>query len=102
MTHKHLNDVGFAVTGVDASTYQFSQNDRYGQPSINIVTVCDNAYVQHTAIFLKSLFAQNPNTICRVFILVPENFIHRDTLERNLTPHGSSLEFIKINVSKTI
>ena len=71
-------------------------------PTIDIVTACDNAYVQHTAIFLKSLFARNPNNTCRVFILVPENFIHRDSLERNLAPHVSSLEFIKINLSEII
>jgi lipopolysaccharide biosynthesis glycosyltransferase len=66
--------------------------------TINVITTCDNAYVQHTAVFLKSLFAQNPDTNCRIFVLVPDNFIHRRSLERNL---GSHLEFLNINRSET-
>lgn len=65
--------------------------------TINIVTSCDNAYAQHTAVFLKSLFKKNQNT-CRVFILVPNDFIHRRSLERNLSSHVSYLEFLEINL----
>jgi lipopolysaccharide biosynthesis glycosyltransferase len=65
--------------------------------TINIVTSCDNAYVQHAAVFLKSLFKNNQNT-CKVFILVPDNFIHRGSLERNLSSYVSQLEFLKINL----
>jgi lipopolysaccharide biosynthesis glycosyltransferase len=65
--------------------------------TINIVTSCDNEYVQHTVVFLNSLFKKNQNT-CRIFILVPDNFIHRRSLERNLSSHVSDLEFLKINL----
>ena len=65
--------------------------------TINIVTSCDNAYVQHAAVFLKSLFKNNQNR-CKVFILVPDNFIHRGSLERNLSSYASDLEFLKINL----
>ena len=65
--------------------------------TINIVTSCDNAYAQHTAVFLKSLFKQNQNS-CRIFILVPNDFIHRATLERNLSSHVSDLEFLTISL----
>jgi lipopolysaccharide biosynthesis glycosyltransferase len=68
--------------------------------AINIVTACDNAYVQHTGVFLKSLLATNPDVEFRLFILVPDDFIHRDSLERNLDPHR--LEFLSINLSETV
>ncbi len=65
--------------------------------TINVVTACDNAYVQHTAVFLRSLVKTNPNRKCRIFILVPDNFIHRESLEHNLSSHVTYLEFLKIN-----
>jgi lipopolysaccharide biosynthesis glycosyltransferase len=65
--------------------------------TINIVTSCDNAYAQHTAVFLKSLFKKNANS-CRIFILVPKNFNQRRSLERNLGPHAGYLEFLEINL----
>jgi lipopolysaccharide biosynthesis glycosyltransferase len=64
---------------------------------INIVTSCDNAYAQHTTVFLKSLFQKNQN-IRKIFILVPNNFIHRRSLERNLSSHVRCLEFLTINL----
>ena len=69
--------------------------------TINIVTSCDDAYAQHTAVFLKSFFKQNTNT-CRIFILVPDNFNHRKTLERNLNSHVSNLEFLTINLPDNV
>jgi len=69
--------------------------------TINIVTACDNAYVQHTAVFLKSLLKKHPNTKCKIFILVPGNFIHHGSLERNLSSHVAHLEFLKINSLET-
>jgi len=68
--------------------------------TINIVTACDNTYVQHTGVFLKSLLATNPNVEFRLFILVPDDFIHRGSLERNLDPF--MLEFLAINLSETV
>ena len=68
-----------------------------GDPTINIVTSCDNAYVQHTAVFLKSLFKQNQNSY-RIFILVPHDFIHRAALERNLSSRVSDLKFLTISL----
>jgi lipopolysaccharide biosynthesis glycosyltransferase len=68
--------------------------------AINIVTACDNAYVQHTGVFLKSLLATNPGVEFRLFILVPDDFIHRGSLERNLDPHR--LEFLTVNLSETV
>jgi lipopolysaccharide biosynthesis glycosyltransferase len=68
-----------------------------GEATINILTSCDNAYVQHTAVFLKSLFKQNHNS-CRVFIMVPNDFTHRAILERNLSSRVSDLEFLTINL----
>lgn len=69
------------------------------EATTNIVTSCDNAYAQHTVVFLKSLFKQNQNP-CRIFILVPNDFTHRATLERNLSSHASDLEFLTINLSE--
>ena len=66
---------------------------------INIVTSCDNAYAQHTAVFLKSLLKNNQNT-CRIFILVPSDFIHCTSLARNLGSHESCVEFLKIDLPK--
>jgi lipopolysaccharide biosynthesis glycosyltransferase len=68
--------------------------------AINIVTACDNAYVQHTAVFLKSLLATNPDVEFRLFILVPADFIHRDSLQRDFELHR--LEFLAINLSETV
>lgn len=68
--------------------------------TINIVTACDNAYVQHTAVFLKSLFDKNPDIKCRIFILVPNNFVHRISLERNLGCFGKKLEFLNTELSE--
>src|SRR5689334_6006984 len=65
--------------------------------TINIVTSCDNEYVQHTVVFLNSLSKNNQNT-CRIFILVPDNFIHRRSLERNLSSHVGDLEFLSVNL----
>ncbi len=70
------------------------------QTTINIVTACDNAYVQHTAIFLKSLFKSNPNIKCRVFVMVPNNFVHRASLKRNLGRFGENIEFLSADLSK--
>src|ERR1700733_8876865 len=67
---------------------------------INIVTACDNHYVQHTVIFLKSLFAANPDTGFRIFILVPGNFIHRRSLEHNLGSYWGSVEFLNTELSE--
>ncbi len=69
--------------------------------TINIVTSCDNAYAQHTTVFLKSLFKYNHNS-CRIFILVPNDFIHRATLERNLSSHVSDLEFLTISLPEKV
>ena len=68
---------------------------------INIATACDNAYVQHTAVFLKSLFAKNPNINFRIFIFVPDNFLQRESLERNLGSHSKYLKFLQTDLSKT-
>ena len=68
---------------------------------ITIVTACDNDYAQHTAVFLKSLFAKNPNLKCKIFIFTPDNFAHQKSLERNLGIHGKNLEFLKINLGET-
>jgi lipopolysaccharide biosynthesis glycosyltransferase len=68
------------------------------QTTINIVTACDNAYVQHTAVFLRSLIDKNTTIKCKVFILVPEDFIHRESLWRNLGSHRIHLQFLNINV----
>ena len=67
--------------------------------TINIVTSCDNAYAQHTTVLLKSLFKNNQNT-CKIFILVPNDFTHHRSLERNLNLHASDLEFLEINLSQ--
>src|SRR4051812_37304876 len=66
---------------------------------INIVTACDNAYVQNTAVFIKSLFAKNHDFRFKIFILVPNNFIYHRSLERNLGPNWTSVEFLTIDVS---
>jgi lipopolysaccharide biosynthesis glycosyltransferase len=76
-------------------------NTNTEKTTINIVTACDNAYVQHTTIFLKSLFAKNPDIRCRIFVLVPDNFIHHRSLERNLGSYWRSVEFLNINRSDT-
>jgi len=70
--------------------------------TINIVTTCDNAYVQHTAVFLKSLLDRNPDIKCRIFILVPNNFIHLVSLERNLGRFGKSLELVNTDLSEAL
>jgi lipopolysaccharide biosynthesis glycosyltransferase len=67
--------------------------------TINIVTACDNAYVQHTAVFLNSLLENNDAVNCKIFVLVPEDFIHRSSLVRNLHSHPMHLEFVTINLS---
>ena len=67
--------------------------------TINIITACDNSYAQHTVVFLKSLFEKNPNSDCRIFILVPDDFIHRRSVERNLSTQCKHLEFLNVNPS---
>ena len=74
---------------------------KWNEQKITIVTACDNAYVQHTAIFLKSLFAKNPDIKFRILILVPDSFIHHRSLERNLGSYCGSVEFLNINLSDT-
>ena len=71
------------------------------EATINVVIACDNVYVQHAVVLLKSLFENNENTKFKIFILVPDDFIHRRSLERNLSSHMGCLEFLRISLSDT-
>jgi UDP-glucose/galactose:(glucosyl)LPS alpha-1,2-glucosyl/galactosyltransferase len=68
---------------------------------MNIVTACDDFYVQHTAVFLKSLLKQHRESNLRVFVLVPNDFCYCDTLQRNIGCRRTTLEFLTVNAADT-
>ena len=64
--------------------------------TITIATACDNGYAQHTSVFLRSLFAKNSDTCFRIFIMVPDDFAHREAIERNIGAHNACLQFVSV------
>ena len=67
--------------------------------TITIATACDNGYAQHTSVFLRSLFANNSDACFRIFIMVPDDFAHREAIERNIGPHNACLQFVSITAN---
>jgi lipopolysaccharide biosynthesis glycosyltransferase/glycosyltransferase involved in cell wall biosynthesis len=63
---------------------------------INVVTACDDAYAQHTAVFLKSLFESNRSIDITATILVPSGF-QRTAIIRNVCTLDRQLKFIEID-----
>ena len=64
--------------------------------TITIVTACDNAYAQHASVFLRSLFVQNSDACFRIFIIVPDNFVHHEAIERTVGAHNACVQFLSV------
>ena len=65
---------------------------------IDVVACCDDAYVQHCAVMLRSLFHNNPRHSFRVFILNRGlSTASRHRLEQSLAEYRHSLEFVDVD-----
>jgi lipopolysaccharide biosynthesis glycosyltransferase len=64
--------------------------------AINVVTACDHSYVQHAAVFLKSLFESNRNINMKVSVLVPSGFKH-NAITRNVCSLDRKLNFVEVD-----
>lgn len=73
----------------------------YFSPSLYIVCTIDNAYIQHCAVMLYSLFLHNPEQQFQIFIL-SEGLVptQKNKLKNYILSFQQEIEFIKIDTDK--